>query len=176
MYVCIYSFVKLQELFYGDRRVKIIPDSFANVEYRGNDLLALGRPFASAHAVVNIDIDHTDIEEVQEQINRIQTHLLPQAIREFPCATFVVSYPIYGRAYHDNLAREMVRTGVRHALSATYALQDGKKKWLPDRSKELEDTEPWAVGFLISKPPPAFDDTLNELFQHTDLVMKEYWK
>lgn len=126
----------------NDRRFTIHPTSFTDPEWHPNLVDAHCRPLTS-HALVNIAIEGRSPQEVEDQVAIVGKQIIPSAMKRFPQATYMVSYPIFGRKFQDDLARDVIRSGVRHAINATFHLQDGTPKCTLPPPYALQDAEPW---------------------------------
>jgi hypothetical protein len=93
-------------------------------------------------------------------VQRTLERVIEGNVKRFPHATFLITYPIYGRGYQDDLLNSAIKTGVRHILQGHFYVQRGAPY---DHANRCYDFEPWGVGAIVIRPPPGFDRTLRDI-------------
>jgi len=137
---------------------------------------AISRPL-TAHAIVSIDVPEPvmegfgvegDIVAVDDAVLASTQSILDQSMHRFPHATYVITYPIYGRGYQDQLMAHCAKSGVRQILQATFHIQKGEPF---DAATRVYDFEPWGTGVIVIRPPPGFDKVLRDIVNTLQDVM-----
>lgn len=140
---------------------------------------AMAKPL-TAHAIVGIDISEMilegtgvegDIIQVDETVQMAVSKILEQSVQRFPHATYIITYPIFGRGYQDQLLQSIMKTGVRNIIQGTYHIQKGEPF---DSAGRVYDFEPWGAGVAVIRPPPGFEKTLKDIINTMHEVMVAY--
>lgn len=144
-----------------DSRIRLYHGDVLNPESEGWDIAAsVIRPL-TAHALVHIDLgDHINVATLDSDVQGVVEKVLSHAVQRFPHATFYISYPIFGRAYQDQLLTACMKTGVRNILQSTFHIQQAAPF---DNADRVFDWDAWGEGAIILKPPPNFEKDLNDV-------------
>jgi 23S rRNA A2030 N6-methylase RlmJ len=164
---------QLEQYIKNDRRFQLHERSFTQTDFNPEFVPTISKPL-TAHALVNLSIEASGMTQLDQYAQIVGKQIIQQAVRQCPHATYMVSYPIFGRNFQDDLVRDVVKTGIRHVLSATFHIQDTVSLQPP--CGQLADEEPWGMGIIIANPPEHFDFYLNSLIKQCREVIESQYK
>lgn len=124
---------------------------------------AINRSMTS-HQFIHFDIDqHESYDSVILKLEQVRTVLLPQLLQSQPTAMFLLTYPIYGRNYPDELVSAALSAGHNSVLHSYY---------FPRTTATMFDTDVAGTGVCIVNPPLYYEQYLRSAEQYMDLMVE----